>query len=130
MPSFGTYPPRTYPTAQDPPWWQLFEVERHQLYDVCRQLYELYSQSRPTYICLKKDVTTRGAPGQPSPPTHAGGGAGAGATPPLRSPGSAAVSLAGAPTGSAATGAAPRSDGETEQRPNGLVSLQPLAGSA
>lgn len=39
--------------AQDPAWWLLFEVDRRQLYDVCRQLYDLYHQPRPSYVCVK-----------------------------------------------------------------------------
>eukprot|EP00887_Chlorella_sp_A99_P002262 scaffold10.g2262.t1 len=100
---------------EDPAWWELFEVERRQLYDVCHRLSELYRQPRPQYVCLQHDVTAgRATAGgaSPAPPTAA-------ATP-LRSPTSAGAAPASAAVSLAATasvaGQERRSDGETEQR--------------
>lgn len=125
-----------HPLLQDPAWWELLEVQRRQLYDVCRELVELYRLPRPTYVCLHQDVTTRAPPGQVSPTTAAttplrspalGAAAGVGAA--GGAPASAAVSLAG-PAASQQTAVAPRggSDGEetTAPRANGTAEAAPV----
>eukprot|EP00879_Flechtneria_rotunda_P010177 GHRR01010640.1.p1 GENE.GHRR01010640.1~~GHRR01010640.1.p1 ORF type:complete len:338 (+),score=87.45 GHRR01010640.1:153-1166(+) len=58
----------------DPPWWELFEVELHQIVDVCRVLHELYRAPKPEFIPVCHQLLPS------KPPTPVTSAAQAGAT--------------------------------------------------
>ena len=38
---------------EDPPWWLVFDAEKHEIYQVCGALGQLYAQPRPVYVALE-----------------------------------------------------------------------------
>lgn len=61
------------PLPEQPPWWELFEVEEAGIYEVCRTMHELYLAPKAHHIPVYRNILPS-KPGTPATPaTHAKG---------------------------------------------------------
>ena len=50
------------PLPEDPPWWELFDVKKADMYTVCRELQALYDRPKVAYISVWKEKKAAPSP--------------------------------------------------------------------
>jgi hypothetical protein len=58
------------PLPEDPPWWELFNVQPALMFEVCREMHQLYARPQAQYIPVYRSMLASKPPTPASPSGH------------------------------------------------------------